>query len=78
MDETKPNPKAPSAWTALSLVWDIGFAVAIPTVLCALGGRWLDGHFGTSPLFLIIGLFAALAVSGALVIRKGNRYVKQL
>ncbi|MYL36164.1 hypothetical protein GLW08_14895 [Pontibacillus yanchengensis] len=24
-------------------------------------GRWLDNHFTTSPLFLILGLFAGLA-----------------
>jgi F0F1-type ATP synthase assembly protein I len=78
MDEKKPDPKAPSAWTALSLVSEIGLSIAIPTTLCALAGRWLDRHFGTSPLFILIGLFAALAISGVLVVRKGNRYVKTL
>jgi len=78
MDEKKPAEKAPSAWTALSLVSEIGIAIAIPTVLCALGGRWLDRQYGTSPLFLTVGLFVALAVSGVLVVRKGNRYVKTL
>jgi F0F1-type ATP synthase assembly protein I len=78
MDEHTPVSKAPSTWTALAIVWDIGFAIAVPTVVCALGGRWLDARFGTSPLFIILGLFAALTVSGILVVRKGNRLVKQL
>lgn len=25
-------------------------------------GRWLDGQFGTMPLFLIVGIFLGLAV----------------
>lgn len=28
-----------------------------PVVLCLMAGIWLDRKFGTSPLFLFIGLF---------------------
>ncbi|MBU1348492.1 AtpZ/AtpI family protein [Patescibacteria group bacterium] len=67
-----------NVWMALGIVWDIGIAVAVPTVVSALGGRWLDTRFGTSPLFLILGLFVALVVSGILVVRMGRRIVTQL
>lgn len=28
-----------------------------PVLVCLVAGIWLDRHFGTSPLFLFIGLF---------------------
>ncbi|WP_211342340.1 AtpZ/AtpI family protein [Aquisalibacillus elongatus] len=31
------------------------------TIVGVLAGRWLDGYFDTSPLFLIIGLLLGLA-----------------
>jgi ATP synthase protein I len=31
------------------------------TIVGILLGRWLDGYFGTSPIFLIIGLLLGLA-----------------
>lgn len=76
MEAPAEGPKTTSAWMALGIVWDIGLAVAIPTVVSALGGRWLDTRLGTSPLFILLGLFLALAVSGVLVVRMGRKIVK--
>ncbi|MFH1078507.1 MAG: AtpZ/AtpI family protein [Patescibacteria group bacterium] len=78
MEALEDDKKTTSAWMALGIVWEIGVAVAVPTVLAALAGRWLDTRFGTSPLFIILGLFVALGVSGILVVRKGRRIVTQL
>ncbi len=52
----------------LALGLQLGLSFALPLVLFALGGRWLDGRFGTFPfLFLggmvvasILGLFLAM------------------
>lgn len=34
-----------------------GIQLAVSVFLCLLGGNWLDQQWGTSPLFLIIGVF---------------------
>ena len=35
----------------------LGMQFAASIVLCLLGGWWLDEKVGTSPLFLILGIF---------------------
>lgn len=64
------NKGAQKEWSALGLLWSLGYAIAVPLVLCALGGRLLDRRFDTSPLFLLIGLFFSVTVSAAWVYRK--------
>jgi F0F1-type ATP synthase assembly protein I len=34
-----------------------GIQLAVSVFLCLLGGNWLDQRWGTSPLFLILGVF---------------------
>lgn len=48
----------PAAW-----LLGIGWYFAVCVVLGVLGGRWLDGRFGTSPLFALIGTFLGLAAA---------------
>ena len=40
------------------------FVLAVPPLLGAVAGRWLDGHFGTEPylmyVLLILGFFAGV------------------
>ena len=49
----------PRVWQLLGLGWYI--------VACLVGGIvggiWLDGQIGTTPLFLLIGLFAGLGLA---------------
>lgn len=72
------DQKTVSQWQALEFVWDILFAIAVPTVLFALGGRWLDARYKTSPLFTAIGLVLALIVGGVIVAKKGKSMSKRL
>ncbi len=78
MTESKPPKKEISPFQAMEMVWDVGIAIAVPTVAFGLGGRWLDKHFGTSPLFLIAGLFVSLAVTGVIVTKMGRKIAKRL
>jgi len=41
----------------------IGWYFALCVVLGALGGIWLDGQFGTSKVFAVIGIFLGLAAA---------------
>lgn len=75
-NESPKNAVSPAE--AMGIVWEILFAIAIPTTLFALLGRWLDARYGTSPLFLAIGLLLALAAAGLVVVRKGKRIAKRL
>ncbi len=63
-----------STFIALSLVFEIGYMIAIPAVGFSFGGRYLDIRFETSPLFLLLGIGVALLLSSYMVYGK----VKQL
>jgi len=54
----------------ISLVFEMGYTIAIPIVIFALGGRYLDRKLNSSPLFLLVGIFFALVSTGFLVYRK--------
>jgi len=58
------------SWSALSLAWELGYSIAIPLVLLALLGRFIDKKFGTSPWFLLIGVIFSLIISTVLVYKK--------
>lgn len=78
MDEKTPQKKDFSALQAVEIVWEIGVAIALPTITFALGGRWLDKKFDTSPWFLVIGLFLSLTLVGFIVMKKGREIAKKL
>lgn len=40
----------------------VGFQFAITIVLFTLGGVWLDRRFGTSPVLVIVGVFAGAGI----------------
>ncbi len=60
----------------ISLVFEMGYTIAIPIVLFALGGRWLDRKLDSSPLFLLVGIFFAIITTGFWVYKKINRLTK--
>lgn len=59
----KIPPESNQTWSALSLAWELGYTIAIPIVVFALLGRFLDKWLGTSPWLLLIGIFASLIAS---------------
>lgn len=62
--------KNTSSFSALSLAWELGYLITIPLIVFALSGRWLDKHFNTSPIFLLIGLFFSLLITSIFVYQK--------
>ena len=52
---------------ALGLAWELGYTVAIPIIIFALGGRMLDTKLGSSPWMLLAGIGVALMISGTAV-----------
>jgi F0F1-type ATP synthase assembly protein I len=74
----QPQPSAPAAqknssaspWSALSLVFELGYIIAIPAALFGYFGAVLDKQKDVSPLFLVLGLCIAFALSAYVGIRK--------
>lgn len=54
-----------STLRALGLVSGLGFAITVPMGLFAWAGLWLDGQFGTRPLFMLVGILVGLIAAGA-------------
>lgn len=50
-------------WRVVDLAWRMGYTIALPIVLLALGGRLLDRRFNTSPTFLLIGILLSIVLS---------------
>lgn len=46
-----------SLWQAAGQFTGYGLTMALSTLLFLLGGWWLDGKVGTTPLFTILGAF---------------------
>lgn len=49
----------------LGLVTSIGLNWAVSILVGVYGGRWLDGHFRTQPLFTIVGIILGM-IAGAI------------
>lgn len=57
---------------------ELGFLIAIPIVVFALVGRWLDRRFGTGVVFLILGILVAITATSLLIARRLQSMVKRL
>jgi len=69
-----PNPlKSAVPWWAIGFVWDVFISIALPTVVFALGGRWLDNRWHTSPWFTLIGLTVSLVAVWFLIRHQAKR-----
>lgn len=78
MPETPSPKKDATPVEAIGLVWEIIAMITIPTLVFALGGRWLDQRFGATPLFLAFGLLLTLIVLTIIITKKGKDIVKKL
>lgn len=60
-------------WQALALATSFGLTAALLVAGGVVGGRWVDGRLGTTPLFAVVGLFLGLGTGGYLFIRQVTR-----
>lgn len=49
-------------------------AIAVPAILGALAGQWLDKRYGTEPKWLMVLLFIAFLSTGITITKKARRY----
>lgn len=59
---------------AMKIFADFSGTIAIPAVLAALAGKWLDEKYGTDPRYLIVLLTVALILTGVIIVRKAKKY----
>jgi F0F1-type ATP synthase assembly protein I len=64
-------------WAYFALFSEIGLAIFVATLAGALAGYWLDRQVGTTPVFVLIGLFAGLALGARVAYRLINRFLAQ-
>lgn len=57
-------------FSALSLAFELGYTIAVPLIVFALGGRWLDKKLGTSPFLLLFGILLSIGITSYLVYKK--------
>lgn len=57
-------------WEIIGIAWELGYLIALPLVGFAFLGHLADKAMGSSPLFLLIGVIAAIFISSVLVYRK--------
>jgi len=62
--------KKTNSFSALSLAWNLGYTIAVPLVVFALAGRFLDKKLETSPWLLLFGILLSIALSSYLVYKK--------
>lgn len=62
---------------ALRIAGDFGATIAVPVVLLAYFGRYLDARWGTRPWLLIGGFALAATISAVLIARKAKKFGKE-
>ena len=62
---------------ALALAWNLGYTIAIPLIVFAVGGRWLDKKLESSPWMLLAGIGVALIISGTAVYWKTIKIINE-
>lgn len=74
-DQKKPQNDRLYYLFALKIVGDFGATIAVPVVVLALVGRYLDNHWHTSRPYITIAGFALAAMFTAKIIyRKAKIY----
>ncbi|MFH1404878.1 MAG: AtpZ/AtpI family protein [Patescibacteria group bacterium] len=62
---------------AMRIFADFSASIAVPAVLCALLGKWLDNRYGTAPWLLIASFIVAFGLTAFSIYRKSKKYSKQ-
>ncbi len=61
---------------AIRIAADFSAGIAIPAVLAAFTGVWLDERFGTKPWLLAACLVIAFVLTAFYIVRKAKYYAK--
>lgn len=76
MSESEEKTESPVDFNAWQLAWELGYTIAIPIVLLALFGRFLDRQFDSSPWLLLAGIVVSIIISSTIVYRKVSKIIR--
>jgi F0F1-type ATP synthase assembly protein I len=76
-NQEKKQSNQSTGWQGINLAFELGYTIAIPIVIFALGGRLLDKKLSTSPWLLLAGIFIALIISGTAVYWKTMKIISE-
>lgn len=62
---------------ALSYAWEFGYLVAVPLILFAVLGRFLDSKLHTKPWLFLAGILLSILISSVAVVRKALKIFKE-
>lgn len=62
---------------AIRIMGELVWMIAVPVVLLAFLGKWLDNRWNTRPWFLIFGFVLAALISGFAVWRRVHQLGKE-
>lgn len=61
----------------LAYTFELSIILAVPVIIGAFCGYWIDQNFETGFSFLIIGILLGILVATILTVRKVSRVIKQ-
>lgn len=61
---------------AMRMATDLLLTIAIPALLAAFLGKWLDERWGTQPLCFVLLLIVSFCLTGLMIRRKAKMYAK--
>jgi len=61
----------------MKIMLDMGFTIAIPAVMAAFLGQYLDEKYHKYPLFIILCLINAFIISVKIIVDKAKKYGKE-
>ena len=56
----------------------VGLEIVVSVLFGFLGGRWLDGRFGTEPILALVGLVFGFATAARFIYRAAKRSQRAL
>jgi F0F1-type ATP synthase assembly protein I len=73
-DGTKKPGRREYYLFAFRIMSDFGISIAVPAVVAALLGQYLDGKYGRYPLFIILCLITAFLITIRIIQKKSKSY----
>ena len=74
--EKKPEPNVFNKWRLVNLGFELGFIIALPLLVFALSGKWLDDKLNTKPWLTLLGIFLAISGTTVWMTRRFREYIK--
>jgi F0F1-type ATP synthase assembly protein I len=71
---TKKSTSREYSLFVFKIIGDFGAAIAVPIVLLALAGQYLDEKYHRGPIFTILGFILAAFISGKIIYKKAKIY----